>query len=31
VVGELERLARLLDQGYLTRTEFEDQKARLLG
>jgi isopentenyl diphosphate isomerase/L-lactate dehydrogenase-like FMN-dependent dehydrogenase len=31
VVGDLERLARLLDQGYLTREEFETQKSRLLG
>ena len=31
VVGDLERLARLLEQGYLTREEFETQKARLLG
>jgi hypothetical protein len=31
VVGDLERLARLLDQGYLTRDEFETQKSRLLG
>ena len=31
VVGDLERLARLLDQGYLTREEFEAQKSRLLG
>ena len=30
VVGDLERLARLLEQGYLTREEFETQKARLL-
>ena len=31
VVGDLERLARLLEQGYLTREEFEAQKGRLLG
>jgi hypothetical protein len=31
VVGDLERLARLLEQGYLTREEFEIQKSRLLG
>jgi hypothetical protein len=31
VAGDLERLARLLDQGYLTRDEFETQKSRLLG
>ena len=31
VVGELERLARLLDQGYLTREEFESLKGRLVG
>jgi hypothetical protein len=31
IVGDLERLARLLDQGYLTREEFEAQKSRLLG
>ena len=30
VVGEMERLARLLDQGYLTREEFESLKRRLL-
>ena len=30
VVGQLERLARLLEQGYLTRQEFESQKANLL-
>lgn len=30
VVGQLERLARLLEQGYLTRQEFETQKAKLL-
>jgi len=30
VVGQLERLARLLEQGYLTRQEFESQKAKLL-
>ena len=30
VVGQLERLARLLEQGYLTRNEFEAQKGRLL-
>ncbi len=30
-VDALERLARLLDQGYLTRDEFESQKAKLLG
>ncbi len=30
VAGDLERLARLLEQGYLTREEFEGQKARLL-
>ena len=29
-VGQLERLARLLEQGYLTRQEFESQKAKLL-
>jgi isopentenyl diphosphate isomerase/L-lactate dehydrogenase-like FMN-dependent dehydrogenase len=29
-VGQLERLARLLEQGYLTRQEFEAQKAQLL-
>ena len=31
VVGDLERLARLLERGYLTREEFETQKSRLLG
>ena len=31
VVGDLERLARLLENDYLTREEFENQKARLLG
>ncbi len=31
VVGQLERLARLLEQGYLTRDEFEGLKAKLLG
>ena len=31
VVGELERLAHLLDQGYLTREEFESLKGRLVG
>ena len=31
VVGQLERLARLLEQGYLTRNEFEAQKGRLPG
>lgn len=30
-VDALERLARLLEQGYLTRDEFESQKAKLLG
>ena len=30
-IADLERLARLLEQGYLTREEFEAQKARLLG
>ena len=30
VVGQLERLARLLEQGYLSRDEFEAQKGRLL-
>ena len=30
-VADLERLARLLEGGYLTRAEFEAQKARLLG
>ena len=30
-VGELERLARLLDQDYITREEFEALKGRLLG
>ena len=30
-VADLERLARLLEGGYLTRNEFEAQKARLLG
>jgi hypothetical protein len=30
VVGELERLARLLDQGYITLEEFESLKGRLL-
>lgn len=29
-VDALERLARLLEQGYLTRDEFESQKAKLL-
>ncbi len=31
VIDQLERLARLLEQGYLTRDEFETQKAKLLG
>ena len=31
VVGQLERLARLLEQGYLTRHEFDTHKAKLLG
>ncbi len=31
VIGDIERLARLQDQGFLTREEFEAQKARLLG
>jgi hypothetical protein len=31
IVGQLERLARLHEQGYLTREEFEVQKSRLLG
>lgn len=31
LVGGLERLARLLEQGYLTREEFEKLKGRLLG
>ena len=31
VVGQLERLARLLEQAYLTRDEFEGLKAKLLG
>ena len=31
VVSQLERLASLLEQGYLTREEFETQKSRLLG
>ncbi len=31
VVGQLERLARLLEQGYLTRDEFDGLKAKLLG
>ena len=30
-VGQLERLARLHEQGYLDRQEFEAQKARILG
>lgn len=30
VIDQLERLARLLEQGYLTREEFETQKAKLL-
>lgn len=30
-VGQLERLARLHEQGYLTWEEFEAQKAKLLG
>ncbi len=30
IIGQLERLARLLEQGYLTRDEFETQKAKLL-
>ena len=30
VVGQLERLAALVERGYLTREEFEGQKARLL-
>ena len=30
-VSQLERLARLHEQGYLTREEFEAQKARVLG
>jgi hypothetical protein len=31
VVGELERLSRLLDQDYITREEFESLKGRLVG
>ena len=31
VVGQLERLARLLEQGYLTQDEFHGLKAKLLG
>ena len=31
VVGQLERLAGLVERGYLTRDEFEGQKAKLLG
>ena len=31
VVGDLDRLTRLLDQGYLTREEFETQKSRPAG
>lgn len=31
VVSRLERLAKLQQQGYLTREEFETQKAKLLG
>ena len=30
-VGRLERLARLLEQEYLTREEFDEQKRRILG
>ena len=30
VVGQLERLASLVERGYLTRQEYETQKARLL-
>ncbi len=30
-IGQLERLAGLLEKGYLTRQEFEAQKAKLLG
>ena len=30
-VGQLERLAKLHEQGYLSREEFDTQKARLLG
>ena len=30
LVGQLERLAKLVDQGYLTREEFETQKGKLL-
>jgi hypothetical protein len=30
-VDSLERLAGLVDRGYLTRHEFEAQKARILG
>ena len=31
LVGQLERLAKLLEQGYLSRDEFESGKAKLLG
>ena len=31
IVSQLERLASLHEQGYLTREEFEAQKSRLLG
>ncbi len=31
VISQLERLAQLLEQGYLTRDEFEALKAKLLG
>ena len=31
VVGQLERLANLLERGYLTSEEFETQKRKLLG
>lgn len=31
MVGQLERLARLLEQGYLTREEFDTLKVKLLG
>ena len=31
VAGQLERLAGLVERGYLTRDEFEGQKAKLLG
>ncbi len=31
VTSQLERLAALLDKGYLTREEFDGQKAKLLG